>query len=263
MKKGTVPDQAIVKKEHAECLQTLQNIANVTLVPFPHALDTQTKQEHDFVFVRDLFISGRNGDVIISNFSAKERQVETTYMKQFLVAHGYRAYMLSHHAHAEGGEFSYIPKQRLLFAGVSRNNRTGVAEVANFLRPSGLCIIETEAFHLDTIFTTLLDADNNLVAVMACMQLVKNKNDVLHFFKNHAITYIDLIPQDTIGIKPTAGSMAVNALALPGVIIGSDRFVTPNAEEWIAKYGIRHIVTPVTQFQLSGGSIHCLTNELA
>ena len=45
-------------------------------------------------------------------------------------------------------------------------------------------------------------------------------------------------------------------MAVPGP------FSNPYIDEKIMEMGINVVITPTSQFQLSGGSVHCLTNEL-
>ena len=54
----------------------------------------------------------------------------------------------------------------------------------------------------------------------------------------------------------------MNALALPGVLIRPNHFTNNTIEEKLEQLGVKQVITPTSQFQLSGGSVHCLTNEL-
>ena len=62
--------------------------------------------------------------------------------------------------------------------------------------------------------------------------------------------------------KKKIGTFAANALPLPGVLFRPDYFSNPSIDEQLKKLGIKTIINPTSQFQLSGGSIHCVTNEL-
>ncbi len=55
---------------------------------------------------------------------------------------------------------------------------------------------------------------------------------------------------------------AANALPLPGVLIHPNQFSDKTIKTRLLSIGIEQVVTPTSQFQLSGGSVHCLTNEL-
>ena len=39
-------------------------------------------------------------------------------------------------------------------------------------------------------------------------------------------------------------------------------FANPAIDKKIMKMGVDVVINPTSQFQLSGGSVHCLTNEL-
>ena len=82
------------------------------------------------------------------------------------------------------------------------------------------------------------------------------------FSISHGIPILDIPPEDAIGVKGNVGNFAVNALALPGVLIRPNHFTNSKIEEELELLGIKQVITPTSQFQLSGGSVHCLTNEL-
>ena len=101
---------------------------------FPKYLDRQNKVErkHDFVFVRDLFISDQKSKIIISSFSEKERQIESDVMQEMLESMNYNTLRIpeKNNAKAEGGEFYYCKGSNLLFSGCCRNNRAGAERIA-------------------------------------------------------------------------------------------------------------------------------------
>ena len=165
---------------------------------------------------------------------------------------------------AEGGEFYFCPKDRVLFSGANRNSIKGAEEVASFLNVDELIIIETKAFHLDTVFTTVLDNNSHLCAVIVCKELVSEKSfDRLNRFANETHNKIFNIPShDAIGLNKNIGSLAVNNLSAPGLLISSSSFSNPELIKELNNMNIKLEISPVSQFQLSGGSIHCLTNEL-
>src|SRR5581483_12429823 len=185
MKLGQIPNQSLVEKEHRNVLKHLRQYTQVEVFPFPSQLDANGVNKHDAVFTRDAFISDQKGSIIISNFSEKERQVEAEARAPLLKELGYKTLRLPDDAYAEGGEFYYIPKDGILFAGVCRNNKKGVEEVARLLQVKELCIIESDSFHLDTLFTMLLDKKGHLCGVIVCFELIKNKKELLTFAKKH------------------------------------------------------------------------------
>lgn len=261
MKMGALPHQQTVEKEHAQALKILQEHAVVEVFPFPSALDANGLYKHDFVFTRDGFISNQAGDMVISNFSEKARQAEAEQMALYLQEKGYKLHRLSEGAYAEGGEFYFCFKDDLLFAGICRNNIHGISETARLLRIKDIQLIESDSFHLDTVFTLLLDKTGSLRGIIVCLELIKNSKSVEQFARKRSLELIDISVIDTIAADGQ-GKISVNCLPLPGLLIGGDKFVTPGAEQRIKKLGIEHVITPVSQYKLSGGGIHCLANEL-
>jgi len=49
---------------------------------------------------------------------------------------------------------------------------------------------------------------------------------------------------------------------LPGQLIGAAEFKSKTVRAALTEHNITHSVVSLTQFHLSGGSVHCLTNEL-
>lgn len=261
MKLGSIPDQKKVIEEHTNVLKTLKKYCQVELFSFPAELDSNGLNKHDFIFSRDSFISNQSGEVVISNFSERERQAEAEQMALFLEQKGYRTYRLNSNAFAEGGEFYYCLKDDILFAGICRNNIHGISETARLLKIDNIQIVESDSFHLDTVFTILIDKDGHLAAIIVCLELIKNSKSIEQFAKKRQVELINISPVDTIGVDGK-GKISVNCLAVPGFLIGGDKFKTPGVEEKIKSLGITHIIEPASQFKLSGGGIHCLVNEL-
>ena len=258
---GKIPNSDLTKKEHQQTIAAVKKFAELEIIPFPKNLDTEKLYKHDGIFVRDSFISNQQGKIVISNYSAKERQSETKHLKKYLRENNYQMYTLPEDAHAEGGEFYYVAKGNILFAGISRNNKKGVTETARYLGVDELCIIESNSYHLDCIFTIILDKKGKLAGIIASLKLINNKQTIKKFALTHHIPLFDILPVDSINFDGK-GNIAVNCLPLPGVLIGGSLFETPGLETQLKNIGIQHIVTPVSQFGLSGGGTHCLTNEL-
>lgn len=261
MKLGSHPTQKIVKKEHSKAIETLKKYAEVEVFPFPQELDGNGLYKHDFVFSRDSFISNQRGDVVMSNFSERQRQAEAQQMGFFLEEAGYRVHSLSSDSFAEGGEFYYVASEDILFAGISRNNIHGISETAKLLGIKYIIIVESDSFHLDTVFTLLLGENGHLVGIIVCKDLIKNNQSLDAFAKKRNVELIDVDPIDTID-SDGKGKITVNCLPLSGVLIGGNKFLTKGVEEKIKGLGIKHVIVPVSQFKLSGGGIHCLANEL-
>ena len=147
MKQGMVPNQELVEIEMYMMTKLFNRLpVEVIEVDFPSFLDQQNTEQrkHDFVFVRDLFISNQEGKVIISKFSEEARQVESDIMEIMLDSMGYKTIRIpnSNDAKAEGGEFYYCSGPKILFSGACRNNTKGAEWVAQEFDVNELIIIK-------------------------------------------------------------------------------------------------------------------------
>ncbi len=269
MKEGNVPNQDIVEFEMDMLSHLFHKLpVEVVELDFPYILDQHNfdTRKHDFVFVRDLFISNQKGEMVISCFRERERQMEADIMQVILNARGYKTHRLSNacDAYAEGGEFYYCKKENILFAGECRNNRKGSEQTAGLLNVDQLIILKSDAFHLDTIFTPVFDKQNHLAAIIGCTELMTpdSRNDLRLFGKKNDVPLIEVTPDDAIGTKDELGDFSVNCLPLPGYLVGPSRFREKKVEQLLQSLGILHITVPLTQYRLSGGAVHCATNEL-
>ena len=266
MRDRVIPDQGLLIRERLNLINTMKNNKlDVVEFSFPKELENN-KYGHDYVFIRDTFISDLNGNALLLKFSQINRDAESQMISGYLEKLGFNIKELPNKKNmfAEGGEFYYCPKENLLFSGVTRNSISGAEEVASFLKVNELIIVKTKAFHLDTVFTTVFDHDGSLCAVIVCKKLIsKNSMKRLDEFASSTNIKIFNIPShDAIGSSKNIGSLAVNNLSVPGLLIGSSRFSDSSVIEELDSMNIKMEVSPVSQFQLSGGSIHCLTNEL-
>ena len=266
MRDGIIPDQDLIIKERLNLINTMKNNKiDVVEFSFPKELENN-KYGHDYVFIRDTFISDLNGNALLLKFSQKNRNAESQMISGYLEKLDFNIKELPNKKNmfAEGGEFYYCPKENLLFSGVTRNSISGAEEVASFLKVNELIIVKTKAFHLDTVFTTVFDHDGSLCAVIVCKKLIsKNSMERLDEFASSTNIKIFNIPShDAIGSSKNIGSLAVNNLSVPGLLISSSRFSNSSVIEELDSMNIKMEVSQVSQFQLSGGSIHCLTNEL-
>ena len=269
MKQGMVPNQELVEIEMYMMTQLFNRLPfEVVEINFPNFLDKHNKEDrqHDFVFVRDLFVSNQNGRVIISKFSEKARQVESDIMEIMLDSMGYETIRIPDtiNATAEGGEFYYCSGKKILFSGECRNNVKGAEWVAQEFNVNELVIIKSNVFHLDTIFTPVINKDNELAAMIACTALME-KDSIINlksFAKRLSVELVEVDPEDSIGTVDQLGEFAVNCCPLPGYLIGPTRFRSLKVNQLLKELNVMHITVPTTQFRLSGGAVHCLTNEL-
>ena len=266
MKNGTVPNQNLLIKERLNLIATLKkNKIEVIEFPFPKILE-ESKFGHDYVFMRDSFISDLNGNVLMLKFAEKKREAETEIVANELEKLNFNLKELPTKKNilAEGGEFYFCPKDKLLFSGINRNTIAGAEYVASFLNANELILIDTPSFHLDTVFTTVFDKQGALSAMIICEELItedsfKNLKKISKKLNIHII----IIPKkDSIGTSNYLGSLAVNSFCAPGLLISSSHYSDFSVGKKLEILGVKTEVCPVSQFQLSGGSVHCLTNEL-
>ena len=165
---------------------------------------------------------------------------------------------------ADGGEFFYCANNRVLFSGLQRNTRRGVDFVAEELNVDEVVILKGEGFHLDTFFTPVLNKDGYIVALIICEKLLnpQSKKTLFDYADNSNVPIFNIPESDSLGTKAQTGRFAVNALPLPGILLRPDYFSNPIIDEQLSELGIKTKITPTSQFQLSGGSVHCVTNEL-
>ena len=82
---GTRPNQELLEKEWQDLVRMLtKKFHSIDIIPFPSKLDEKNseKWKHDFVFVRDLYVSNQRGDVVIARFREKERQGEVKIIEE-------------------------------------------------------------------------------------------------------------------------------------------------------------------------------------
>lgn len=269
MKQGVIPNQSLVKEEMTFLKQKLHALPiDILEIDFPQSLDQDypVYQKHDFVFVRDLFISNQDGSIVIAKFREKQREIEAEIISELLSDLGHTIYQLpnSKDCFAEGGEFYYTPNESILFCGISRNSRLGAEKTAELLDVNELVIIESSAFHVDTIFSPILDIHSNLCGLIACSTLMSQTSEesLKNVAKKYSIPFIDIQPNDAIGTDKKLGNFSVNCLSVPGHLIGPARFTTSGVNEILIELEITHHIVSLSQFRLSGGAVHCLTNVL-
>lgn len=266
MKNGVIPNQALLVKERNNLINTLKkNKIEVVEFLFPKELE-KTKFGCDYVYIRDGFISDLNNRALILNFAQKNRQPETKFIADQLEKLNYNLEELStkNNVFAEGGEFYFCPENKILFSGVNRNTLKGAEEVASFLNVNQLIIIENSSFHLDTVFTTVFDESGYLSAVVLCKELISKRSikNIEHLTTKLDIDLINIDRKDSIGSKNILGSLAVNSFSSPGLLVSSSKYSNNFAKKRLFELNIKVEECPVSQYQLSGGSVHCITNEL-
>ena len=266
MQEGAIPNLKILESERNNLISIIKNEGHELVeLDFPNELDN-INPKHDFVFIRDPFISNQKGDLVILKSGEPLRRIENEIIKESLEDMGYKTTSIPDKSdvRADGGEFYFCSKEDILFAGIQRNTKPGIESVSEALNVKKLLILDGSGYHLDTFFTPALDSNGKLAALIVCVAVLTNKTkkELYQFADLQNIPVYDVPVNDAIGTNDRLGTFAVNALPLPGLLIRPHKFTDPNLDKKLLEIGIKSIVTPTTQYQLSGGSIHCITNEL-
>ena len=266
MQAGTIPNQSLVVSERNMLITILKELdVDIFESPFPKKLDDKYLQ-HDFIYIRDQFITDQNGNAVILQFRNPKRKVEQQYIVPILETLGLSIMYLPEKSglFAEGGEFYFCKEDNILFSGLSRNSRSGAEAVAASLNVKELILLDSNVYHLDVYFSPVFDQNGAICALICCLaELAKNSIKDLYSFANKKnIPILDIPIEDGIGTKKKPGSLAANALPLPGTIISPSAFSSPHIDRKLEGLGIEHIVAPLSQYALSGGAVHCCTNEL-
>tara|TARA_B100000287_G_scaffold185553_1_gene175450 strand:+ start:342 stop:1220 length:879 start_codon:yes stop_codon:yes gene_type:complete len=266
MVEGAVPDLKILHKERSNLISIIkENGYEIIEIDFPEELDGKNPK-HDFVFIRDPFISDQNGTAIILRAGEKSRRIENHSIKTSLENLGMKIKEIPDlpGVRADGGEFYFCAKEKILFSGMQRNTEAGAHYVAEALNVNKMIELKGRGYHLDTFFSPCLDIDGKIVALIVCESILNDssKKTLYDFANTKNIPVFDIPENDAIGTSKKLGSFAANALPLPGVLIRPDYFSDPSIDKKLEDIGIKIIVASTSQFQLSGGSVHCITNEL-
>ena len=175
MVEGAIPDIELLNKERKNLITSVASTGiEVVELDFPDELD-QYERKHDFVFIRDPFISNQNGLAIILRAGEPQRRIENRLVKRFLEHLELKIVEMPDKAgmRADGGEFYFCKKNNVLFSGLKRNTSIGVEFVAEKLNVNELVILEGEGFHLDTFFTPVLNKSGCICSVVACTYVMK------------------------------------------------------------------------------------------
>lgn len=266
MQEGSIPNSEILNLEREKLKKIIYKTEHELIeIDFPKELD-QKEPGHDFIFIRDPFISNQKGKVVVLRSGEPLRRRENHIIKNILEEMGYSTTSIPDKKgiRADGGEFYFCSEGDYLFSGIQRNTRKGIESTAEALEAKKLLILDGLGYHLDTFFTPVLNKNGTLAALIVCSEIlsIQSKKDLISFSEAENIPVFEIPPRDAIGTNKETGTFAVNALPLPGLLIRPNNFTNPALDQKLSDLGIECIVTPTSQFQLSGGSIHCVTNEL-
>lgn len=260
---GIVPDQAVLRQEWLNFVDTLLLAGfHLHVVPFPPELNKPGSLYHDAVFVRDAGIMYKNL-WIKAHFSVHDREYESEYHARLIERKFNKTVItLPEDARLEGGDINYLETRdaRFYFGGLSRSNAAGHDFVRSLIQPDEFILIQSEGYHLDTVFTPIVSADNTLAGIITAKQALTTES--LQRLEKLGVPLIDIELEDSSGKGEELGSYAVNALVAPGVMVNCAEFITPGVEAQLKELEIQRFVTPLTYFRYAGGSVHCLTNEI-
>ena len=127
MIEGAIPDIELLNKERKDLITSVINTGTeIVELDFPNELD-QNELKHDFVFIRDPFISDQNGLVIILRAGEPQRRIENRLIKRCLEHLELKIVEMPDKTgmRADGGEFYFCKKNSVLFSGLKRNTNTG------------------------------------------------------------------------------------------------------------------------------------------
>ena len=261
MSNGAIPNQELLKKEHKNLIEILQKHSlDTIIIPFKSELETNKK--YDFVFMRDHFLCNANKDIVICNMKLSERMNEGEYVISTLKDLQYKVSFLDDNCIAEGGEFFFLPKENILLAGQCRNNLRGAEQMAEKLKVSNLHIINSSGYHLDTSISPIFNDEYDCIGLICAREVFSDNeiNNLRSICRSNQWELIEIEHQDID--SSLSFRTAMNGLTLPGLFIGSKNFNQKQISDFALSNNIIFDSTSVSQFNLSGGSVHCLTNEL-
>ena len=259
---GVKPNQAILESEYHKLVAMIKSVGlETTIVPFSNVLEKEEK--FDFIFMRDHFLCNTNKKIVMCNMRLEERLNEGNFVVETMEKSGYIvSYLPNQDCLAEGGEFFYLPKENILLAGLCRNNLKGAESMAELMGVDQLHIIESSGYHLDTAICPIFNNEYDCIGINCAKEVFDDKN--YKVLRNLCSKYgWELIDIQNYNQKQSLEARAaMNALTLPGILISGAPILSKKVQDFTAVNNIQMYISSVSQFNLSGGSVHCLTNEL-
>ena len=261
MSNGAIPNQELLKKEHENLIGILHKHSLETII-IPFKSELETNKKYDFVFMRDHFLCNTNKDIVMCNMKLSERMNEGEFVISNLKNLQYNVSFLDDDCIAEGGEFFFLPKENILLAGQNRNNLRGAEQMAEKLKVSRLHIIKSSGYHLDTSITPIFNNKYECTGIICAREVFRN-NEINELRSICISNQWELIEIEHQNINSSLSfRTAMNGLTLPGLFISSKKLNQKPISDFALSNRIAFDSTEVSQFNLSGGSVHCLTNEL-
>jgi len=259
---GATPKQTILENEYHQLVDMIRSVGlETTIVPFSDVLEKEEK--FDFIFMRDHFLCNTDKNIVMCNMRLEERLNEGNFVVETMEKSGYMvSYLPNQDCLAEGGEFFYLPKENMLLAGLCRNNLKGAESMAGLMGVDQLHIIESSGYHLDTAICPIFNNEYDCIGINCAKEVFDDKNyKVLkNLCSKHGWELIDI--ENYNQKQSLEARAAMNALTLPGILISGAPILSKKVKDFTAANNVQMHISSVSQFNLSGGSIHCLTNEL-
>ncbi len=260
---GIVPDQDLLRAEWLNFVDMLLLAGfHLHIVPFPDNLNRPDSLYHDAVFIRDAGLMYR-GIWIKSRFSVVDRALEGEHHTELIARKFHKTILtLPEGAYLEGGDVNFFETEAgsYYFGGLSRSNQAGHDFVRQIIQPDHYVLVDSEGYHLDTVFTPVIDVENRLCALIVTAGMMSDRT--LGEMDQLDVPILECGPLDSSGEGEKLGQYAINALVAPGILVNSAAFETGGIEEELSKLEICRFVAPLTSFRYAGGSVHCLTNEI-
>ena len=263
MKTGVIPNQQLLVSQYKNLLRSIQSESYETIqIHFPENLETNNG--FDFIFMRDHFITHRNKNAVICNMNVPERKNEPKYTIEPLKELGYNVLEINDlNKTFEGGDIFYLPEENILLAGNNRNSQDGLELLSELLGIRELKIIPNFGFHIDTSLSPIFDNQHNCIGIQ-CAESMFSSKDII-FLKELCRTNnweLLILSTKENRISENEFRTNLNSLTLPGLIVSNSKNHPKMLLDFLKSHNVSLIECPVTEFALSGGSIHCLTNEL-
>ena len=259
---GAIPNQSVLEHEYRKLVSLIERLGLETvIVPFSNILEQEGK--FDFIFMRDHFLCNRNKKIVMCNMRLKERLDEGKFVIETMKGLGYTiSYLPTQDCLAEGGEFFYLSKENILLSGLCRNNLKGAESMAELMGVEQLHIIESNGYHLDTAICPIFNTEYDCIGINCAREVfdAKNYNILKELCKKYGWKLLDIENQNRK--KSLEARSAMNCLTLPGLLVGTSPINNENVIDFTNQNNIHMHIANVSQFNLSGGSVHCLTNEL-
>ena len=134
--------------------------------------------------------------------------------------------------------------------------------MAEKLKVSNLHIINSSGYHLDTSISPIFNDEYDCIGLICAREVFSDNeiNNLRSICRSNQWELIEIEHQDID--SSLSFRTAMNGLTLPGLFIGNKNFNQKQISDFALSNNIIFDSASVSQFNLSGGSVHCLTNEL-